>query len=335
MAQLVSSLGLLIQANVFSCLAFCYLLFILLGGVVFTVVEAPVEKELRAEVEQLRRSFLQENPCVVESELSNLLGKALSAHRSRVAVLKADADGKHYDFISSLYFIILTLTTMGSDSDTPKSDEAKLFFIFYCTLGIPSTMFLLSVFSNLLLPVVTHSPVHHLHTYWGLPYSRAALVHASFLSVLVLLLLFFLPALVVCTVEPDWSFLDAFFVCFVILSTIGEGGKSLGESWGPLAKDTLKLLTTWYLLVGLVVIITLKDTVLQVPRVRAVMRLFSGLHCAELEGIHLSELTLSEDNCEEEPQYSQSICTVSSTPLQLMSPCSDFQRPRASTFKTS
>ncbi|XP_053272719.1 potassium channel, subfamily K, member 7 [Pleuronectes platessa] len=335
MAQLGSSLGLLIQANVFSCLAVCYLLFILLGGAVFTVVEAPLEKELRAEVEQLQRSFLQENPCVEENELSELLGKALSAHHSRESVLSADADEKHDDFLSSLYFVILTLTTMGSDSDSPKSDEAKLFFIFYCTLGIPSTLFLLSVLSNLLLPVVTHSPVHHLQIYWGLPYGHAALVHASFLSVLVLLLLFFLPALVVCTVEPDWSFLDAFFSCFVILSTIGEGGKSLGESWGPLANDTLKLLTTWYLLVGLVVIMTLKDTVLQVPRVRAVMRHFSGLQYTELEGVHLSELTLSEDNCEEEPQYSLSICTISSIPLQLMSPCSDFQRPRTSTLKST
>ena len=77
----------------------------------FTAVEAPLEKELRAEGEQLRRSFLQENPCVEESELSELLGKALSAHHSREAALTADE--KHGDFISSLYFVILTLTTMG------------------------------------------------------------------------------------------------------------------------------------------------------------------------------------------------------------------------------
>lgn len=83
-----------------------------------------------------------------------------------------------------------------------------------------------------------------------------------------------------------------------------------------------RTLSTGYLLVGLVVIITFKETVLQVPQVCEVMRLFSGLQYAELEGVRLNEVTLSEDNCEDEPQYSQSICTISSsqTGLLLQSP---------------
>uniref|UniRef100_A0AAQ4R773 Potassium channel, subfamily K, member 7 n=1 Tax=Gasterosteus aculeatus aculeatus TaxID=481459 RepID=A0AAQ4R773_GASAC len=244
MARLASSLGLMCQVNAFAGLVLCYLLFLLLGGLVFTSVEKPVEKELRAEVAALRRSFLRENPCVQESELRELLGKAFSAHRSNVAVLKADVDERRYDFTSSLYFVIVTLTTMGSDSYTPKSDEAKLFCIFYCTLGIPLTLLLLTLLSKLLLPVVTHAPVHHLHTYWGLPYCRAALVHAGLLSVLVLSLLFLPPSLLVCAMEPSWSFLDALFFCFVVLSTVGQGGNSLGRNWSPSAKETLHLLTT-------------------------------------------------------------------------------------------
>lgn len=140
--------------------------------------------------------------------------------------------------------LLLDLSSSGSDSYTPKSDEAKLFCIFYCTLGIPFTLFLLTLLSNFLLPVVTHAPVHHLHAHWGLPYPRAALIHASFLLVLVLCFLFLIPALLICVVEPDWSFLDALFYCFLVLSTVGEGGKGLGTSWSPAAKETLELLTT-------------------------------------------------------------------------------------------
>ncbi|XP_036967195.1 potassium channel, subfamily K, member 7 isoform X2 [Acanthopagrus latus] len=292
MAQLVSSLGLFCQVNTIPCLVLCYMLYIVLGGVVFTAVEKPVEKGLRAEVEELHRSFLQENPCVQESRLRELLGKALSAHQRDVAVLKDEAEERRYDFISSLYFVIVSLTTTGSDSYTLRSDEAKLFYIFYCTLGVPLTLFLLTLLSNLLLPVVTHAPIHHLHTYWGLPYTQAVLIHASIFSVLVVSLLFLLPALLVCVVEPDWSFLDALFCCFIILSTVGQGGNSLGRTWGPMVKETLELLTTCYLLY------------------------------AELEGVHLDELTMSQDYAEEEPQYSQSICTISFAPLELPSPCS-------------
>uniref|UniRef100_A0A8C3ANM3 Potassium channel, subfamily K, member 7 n=1 Tax=Cyclopterus lumpus TaxID=8103 RepID=A0A8C3ANM3_CYCLU len=301
-------LGRFCRLNAFACLVLGYLLFILLGALVFTAVEKPMETELRAEVEELRRSFLLDNPCVRESGLNALLGRALSAHRSDCI----------YGNLSCRPFP--RSSSSGSDSYTPKSDEAKLFCIFYCALGIPLTLFLLTLLSNHLLPAVAHAPVHHLHTHWGLPYTRAILVHAACLSVLVLSFLFLLPALLLCALQPDWSFLDALFFCFVVLSTVGQGGNSLGRNWGPTAKEMLQLLTTCYLLVGLVVIITVKDTVLQVPRVCAVLRLFSGPHCAELEGVHLSELALSEEPCEEEPQYSQSICTVSSYPLELTGP---------------
>uniref|UniRef100_A0A3Q1CLK5 Potassium channel domain-containing protein n=1 Tax=Amphiprion ocellaris TaxID=80972 RepID=A0A3Q1CLK5_AMPOC len=241
MGQLASSVGQFCQMNVFVCLVLCHLLFVLLGGLVFTAVEKPLEEELRAEVEELRHSFLQENPCVDEGRLSKLLQKALSVHDSDVAVLKADADERRYDFISSLCFVVATLTTMGGHA----SDEAKLFCIFYCTLGIPLTLFILTRLSNLLLlPVVTHAPLNHLHFYWGLPYNRAALVHAVLLTVLVVTLLFLLPTFLIFAIEPDWSLLDALFFCFVTLSTVGQGGNSLGRSWGPAAKETLELLIT-------------------------------------------------------------------------------------------
>uniref|UniRef100_A0A3Q1EL85 Potassium channel domain-containing protein n=1 Tax=Acanthochromis polyacanthus TaxID=80966 RepID=A0A3Q1EL85_9TELE len=110
---------------------------------------------------------------------------------------------------------------------------------------IPLTLFILTRLSNLLLlPVVTHAPLNYLHFYWGLPYNRAALVHAVLLTVLVVTLLFLLPTFLISAIEPDWSLLDALFFCFVTLSTVGQGGSSLGRSWGPAAKETLELLIT-------------------------------------------------------------------------------------------
>lgn len=128
MARLVSSLGSFCQLNAFGCLALCYLLLIFLGGVVFMAVEKPLEKELRAEVEELRRSFVEENPCIQESRLRELLGKALAAHSSDVAVLNADAEEKRYDFTSSLYFVIVTLTTIGK-MQSGDTESGETFFL--------------------------------------------------------------------------------------------------------------------------------------------------------------------------------------------------------------
>lgn len=244
MAQRWPSAGLRCRALAFPCLLLCYLHFVLLGGLVFMTLEMPVEERLRAEVEELRRSFLLENPCVREKRLDELLGKALSAHHNDVAVLEAEAEERRCDLTSSLYFVIITLTTMGSDSYAPQSDQAKFFCILYCTLGIPLTLFLLHLLSDVLLPVITDRPVRRLRTLLGVSHTGAALVHAGLLSLLLLGLLLLFPALLVSAVEPDWTFLDAVFFCFIILSTVGQGGDALGRNWDPTSKETLELLIT-------------------------------------------------------------------------------------------
>lgn len=45
-------------------------------------------------MEELRSSFMQENPCVHNNMLKELLGKALSAHCSDVAVLNSEEISK-------------------------------------------------------------------------------------------------------------------------------------------------------------------------------------------------------------------------------------------------
>ncbi|KAM4612399.1 potassium channel, subfamily K, member 7 [Polymixia lowei] len=334
MGQCLSSLRRFCRVNAFGCTILCYVLFILLGSLVFMAIEMPVERILRAEVIELREVFLRENPCIQESRLNELLRKALATDQKDVSVLNANIDERHYDFTSSLYFVIVTLTTTGYDLFTPISEEAKLFCIFYCALGIPLTLFLLSFFSDLLLPVVTYGPVRRLQTRWGMPYARAALLHAGLLWVVIVTLLFLLPALVFYLAEPGWSFLDALFFCFVTLSTIGQGGYSLGRTWDPATKQTVKLLTTCYLLVGLVVIMLFRETALEVPHVQAAMRLLSGPREGELKGTHLDELELGGRNSEEEPRYSLHISTISSCPAEPTLPSADWSALAVLTTRT-
>lgn len=115
MAQLLSTLKLFLRVHSFLFLLLCYLLFILLGAVVFSAVEKPVEEELKAEVEEVWSSFLKENPCVEEEKLREVLRRSLSAHHRNVPVLKEEEDEEEGNsgFSSSLYFVIVTLTTMG------------------------------------------------------------------------------------------------------------------------------------------------------------------------------------------------------------------------------
>lgn len=86
-----------LRRNAFGYMAL-YLFFIMLGGMVFTVVEKLAEEELH-------RSFLMEDPCVRERRLSELMGKALAAHCCDVVVLtttRGTATSHHRSTLSSL-----------------------------------------------------------------------------------------------------------------------------------------------------------------------------------------------------------------------------------------
>ncbi|XP_062305726.1 potassium channel, subfamily K, member 7 [Osmerus eperlanus] len=318
-----------------------YVLFTLFGGLVFMAIEMPVEKTLRADVQELKERFLEGHRCVKESQLDDLLKKALSTDQRGVSLLEASSEELHYDFTSSLFFVIVTLSTTGYDFFTPISEEAKLFCIFYCTLGIPLTLFLLSCLSDFLLPLLTHGPVRHLQTHWGMPHSRAALLHTCLLALVIATVLFLLPAMVFYFLETEWRFLDALFFCFLTLSTIGQGGYAPGASWERSSRETLKLLTTCYLMFGLIVLLAFRDTALEVPLVQALFRMFSGPREGELRGMDLDEMVLGGDcgpsrRCYEEPQYSLPISTISFCPLEQQGiPSPDQPNPPPLEYPTS
>ncbi|KAM8881579.1 potassium channel, subfamily K, member 7 [Synchiropus picturatus] len=305
MAALFSS-----PSRAFCSLSVCYLLLLLLGARLFQLLELPLEKQLQQQARELRQSFLQDNSCVQESQLEELLARCLSAQHAEVPVLEEDEEQRQWSFISSLYFVILSLTTTGAESYSPRSDEAKVFLVFYCTLGIPLTLLILTLLSHLLHPILTLYPLQFLRSRCTLSLTQSALIHFTFLSILVLVLLLVLPALLLWSQQPQWSFLDSLFFCFLTLSTVGPGRKSPGGDYGAAGQNGVKLLSAGYLLVGLVVLLTLKETALQVPQVRALLRFLCGSHHVELKGFNLNELTSEEQ--EEDRQYTSSICTVSS-----------------------
>lgn len=83
--------------------------------------------------------------------------------------------------------------------------------------------------------------------------------------------------------------------------------------WNWFLKQIKNKNKTWLIPISFQVICS---WVLQVPQMCAVMRLFSGPEYAELENVHLCEMLMSkisEGNIEEEPEYSQSVCAISST----------------------
>jgi len=97
-----------------------YVSYLLVGAGIFSAVELPYEEQLRRELQDARRDFLAENPCVSVAGLDALLARALEANNYGVSLVvpkgndtTAELQTRNWDFVSALFFTSTVLTTTG------------------------------------------------------------------------------------------------------------------------------------------------------------------------------------------------------------------------------
>lgn len=104
----------------------------------------------------------------------------------------------------------------------PLSTGGKVFCMVYAALGVPASLALVAVLRHCLLPVLS-CPGAWVASRWQLAPTRAALLQAAGLGLLVAGIFVLLPALVLWGLQGDRTLLEAIYFCFGSLSTIGLG----------------------------------------------------------------------------------------------------------------
>jgi potassium channel subfamily K protein 1 len=97
----------------FSLLSAGYVLYLLLGAGIFSAIELPYEERLRQDLKQVRQEFLDQNECVSDARLEELLARAIEASNYGVSVLGNQTEPNNWDFVSALFFTSTVLTTTG------------------------------------------------------------------------------------------------------------------------------------------------------------------------------------------------------------------------------
>lgn len=138
----------------------------------------------------------------------------------------------------------LPLTPAGYGYTTPLTDAGKAFSIAFALLGVPATMLLLTASAQRLALLLTHAPLSWLSARWGWAPRRVARWHLVALLGFTVTVCFLVPAVVFAHLEEAWSFLDAFYFCFISLSTIGLGDYVPGEAPGQPHRALYKVLVT-------------------------------------------------------------------------------------------
>ncbi|XP_041671040.1 potassium channel subfamily K member 1-like [Cheilinus undulatus] len=269
----------------FALLIFGYIFYLIIGAAIFSAIELPYEHKLRRELIEARRDFLSNNTCVSEARLEELLVRALEASNYGVSVVGNDSN-HNWDFVSSLFFTSTVLTTTGYGHTVPLSDEGKAFCIFYSLLGIPITLFFLSVVVQRIMVVVTRRPVSYFHRRWAMSKSKLATIHAICLALIMTLLLLFIPAWIFVSVEKDWGFLESLYFCFISLTTIGLGDYVPGETHSKediTHPQLYRLAITVYLLLGLVFVLVVLETCCELPQMKRLRQRFCKENVRELD----------------------------------------------------
>ncbi|XP_012512597.1 PREDICTED: potassium channel subfamily K member 6 [Propithecus coquereli] len=242
-----------------------YAAYLVLGALLVAQLEGPQEAKLRAELGTLREQLLQRSPCVAPPALDAFVERVLAAGRLGRVVLanasgSANASDPAWDFASALFFASTLVTTVGYGYTTPLTDAGKAFSIAFALLGVPTTMLLLTASAQRLSLLLAHAPLSWLSARWGWERRRAARWHVLALLGLTVVVCFLVPAAIFAHLEEAWSFLDAFYFCFISLSTIGLGDYVPGEAPGQPYRALYKVLVTAYLFLGLVAMVLLLQT---------------------------------------------------------------------------
>ncbi|VDK74618.1 unnamed protein product [Litomosoides sigmodontis] len=235
-------------------LAIVLFFYLLIGAVVFVQIESPVERNDMEAYEEFRLHWdrLLKEAGFNENEIDQLFTDIRVMALRGIWTEKNVTTEPNWTFGQAFFFVGALISTVGYGRVLPRTREGKFFTIIYCLIGIPMTLALLSALMvrmkkpSAWLRCTLNARLGHLfHD------TQIQIFHLTFVSALLLLFVFIIPSYVFTKIETDWDFLDAFFYCFISLTTIGLGEYVPGDKPEQQFRTFYKIVVTAYLIFGL------------------------------------------------------------------------------------
>ncbi|KAJ8305111.1 hypothetical protein KUTeg_017336 [Tegillarca granosa] len=154
-----------------------------------------------------------------------------ATNRGVSAIRNVTMSEPNWSFGQSMFFAGTVLTTIGYGRVTPLSDAGKAFCILFALIGIPLTLILFSALVERLM-IPTKMLLYFLFRKLGHLYKvlHIQILHLFIVIAFVVVFMVVIPAGIYSALEPKWNYLDAFYYCFISLTTIGLGDYIPGDS---------------------------------------------------------------------------------------------------------
>uniref|UniRef100_A0A1I8Q5I6 Potassium channel domain-containing protein n=1 Tax=Stomoxys calcitrans TaxID=35570 RepID=A0A1I8Q5I6_STOCA len=265
-----------------------YIAYLVTGSLLFQDIEHPVELEERATILARRNQFQVKYPQVKDEDLEEFLKAVITANDRGISPLRNATNEMNWSFGQALFFSSTVITTIGYGHVTPLSQTGKIFCMIYAAIGIPLTLVLLSAMvEKLLIPAnwllgKLNSRLGHLYQPFNI-----RVIHLSIVVIIVASLFFAIPTAVFAYLEPSWGILDAFYYCFISLTTIGLGDYIPGDGVSIDNRSLYKMLITAYLVLGLIAMMLVLTIFYDIPQLN-LGQLFTESTHGETEKLRLS-----------------------------------------------
>lgn len=253
-----------------------YVFYLFFGALVFDSLESPHEAKIIRELNEYVKEFRQRhNACLTDNELNEFIKLVSMANDRGVPAIRNVSKEPNWSFGQAVFFSGTVLTTIGYGDVYPQTQLGKVFCIIFSLFGIPATLLLLyAIIERLMcmtgcvleLFISKAQPFFNGIAVLGQQVQRSHMhvLFAFVCSLIVLIFFFIIPAGIYAHIE-DWSYLNAFYYCFISLSTVGLGDYVPGDSEVQQNRHMYKIFSTLYLIVGVMVMVWLLQIFSETP----------------------------------------------------------------------
>lgn len=243
-----------------------YVFFLCIAASVFMAVEQEEELNHLKVHQKVRDDFIAKYPCVNIVDLVGLI--QYFAEESKNGISVTDNTTNWY-FGQSVFFVTTIVTTIGYGHITPTTSSGKVFAVIFTTVGLPFTLSVMSGFVDRLL-IPTTLILHWMQIKYRQSYRKFTIkiFHLLLVSCTVFAVFLLLPAAIFHNIEPEWSFFDSCYYCFMSLTSIGFGDFTPGEGSALTEYRTAyKLITSVYLFFGVIFMMLTLAVFYEIPQI--------------------------------------------------------------------